>query len=163
MVCTLHCALCSVLCCALLWYAVWESNTALCPVHCTFHCIMHRALCSVLWVALVWYTVSESNTVLSLSTLKPITLLVWSANLEQANKQYRFLYPPPLHDRWAVSKSGCITQCSVRGLACCPGLVQLIYGALYSLATEICRKTHFKVAPWGDFPSVHWRITNLLL
>ena len=111
MVCTLHCALCSVLCCALLWYAVWESNTALCPVHCTFHCIMHRALCSVLGVALVWYTVSESNTVLSLSTLKPITLLVWSANLEQANKQYRFLYPPPLHDRWAVSKSGCITQC----------------------------------------------------
>ena len=32
-----------------------------------------------------------------------------------------------------------------RGLARCPSLLQLIYSALYGLATETCGKTHYKV------------------
>ena len=39
---------------------------------------------------------------------------------------------------------------TVRSLTRCPGLVQLIHGALYGLATETSSKTHFKVAP--SFP-----------
>ena len=39
---------------------------------------------------------------------------------------------------------------TVRSLARCPGLVQLIHGAWYGLTFETCEKIHFKVAP--SFP-----------
>ena len=39
---------------------------------------------------------------------------------------------------------------TVSSLARCPGLVQLIHGALYGLTFETCAKIHFKVAP--SFP-----------